>query len=52
MAKKVRVLIVDDSASVRQTLSEILSSDDGIEVIGTAGDRLPPPPACSMTCPT
>ena len=38
MGKKVKVLIVDDSAVVRQTLSEILSSDPGIEVIGTASD--------------
>ena len=37
-AQKVRVLIVDDSAVVRQTLSEVLSSDPEIEVIGTAGD--------------
>ena len=37
-AKKVRVLIVDDSSVVRQTLTEILSSDPEIEVIGTAGD--------------
>jgi two-component system, chemotaxis family, protein-glutamate methylesterase/glutaminase len=35
---KIRVLIVDDSAVVRQTLSEVLSSDPDIEVIGTAGD--------------
>ena len=35
---KIRVLIVDDSAIVRQTLSEVLSSDPEIEVIGTAGD--------------
>src|SRR5579862_6930533 len=35
---KVRVLIVDDSAVVRQTLSALLSSDPEIEVIGTAGD--------------
>ena len=35
---KVRVLIVDDSAVVRQTLMSILSSDPEIEVIGTAGD--------------
>lgn len=37
-APKVRVLIVDDSAVVRRTLSQILSSDPGIEVIGTASD--------------
>src|SRR5580700_7940081 len=35
---KIRVLIVDDSAMVRQTLSDILSSDPLIEVIGTASD--------------
>ena len=37
-APRIRVLIVDDSALVRQTLSEILSSDHEIEVIGTAAD--------------
>ncbi len=35
---KIRVLIVDDSAVVRQTLKEVLSSDPEIEVIATAGD--------------
>ena len=35
---KIRVLIVDDSAVVRQTLSEVLSTDPEIEVIGTAAD--------------
>jgi two-component system chemotaxis response regulator CheB len=35
---RIRVLIVDDSAVVRQALSEVLSSDPGIEVIGTASD--------------
>ncbi len=35
---KIKVLIVDDSAIVRQTLQELLSSDDSIEVIATAGD--------------
>src|SRR5271157_2995992 len=35
---RIRVLIVDDSAVVRQTLSEVLSSDPEIEVIGTASD--------------
>jgi len=36
--KKIRVLIVDDSAVVRQTLEDILSSDPGIEIMGTAAD--------------
>lgn len=35
---KIRVLIVDDSAVVRQTLSAVLSSDPEIEVMATAGD--------------
>ena len=35
---RIRVLIVDDSAVVRQTLSEVLSTDPEIEVIGTAAD--------------
>lgn len=38
MAKKTRVLIVDDSASVRQTLTAVLESDPDIEVIGAASD--------------
>jgi len=38
MSKKIKVLIVDDSAVVRQTLEEILSSDHGIEVMGMAAD--------------
>jgi len=38
MAKKIKVLIVDDSAVVRQTMSEILSSDPQIEVMSTASD--------------
>lgn len=35
---KTRVLIVDDSALVRQVLSEVLAGDPGIEVVGTAAD--------------
>lgn len=35
---KVKVLIVDDSAVVRQTLSDILNSDPEIEVLATAAD--------------
>ena len=36
--KKIRVLVVDDSAVMRQLLTEILSSDPDIEVVGTAPD--------------
>jgi len=38
MTDKIKVLVVDDSAVVRQTLSDILSSDPQIEVIATAAD--------------
>lgn len=34
----VRVIVVDDSALVRQLLSEILNSDPAIEVVATAAD--------------
>ncbi len=36
--KKIRVLIVDDSAFYRQTLSTMLSSMPNIEIVGTARD--------------
>ena len=35
-----RVLIVDDSAVMRQLLTEILSRDPGLEVVGVAGDPI------------
>ncbi|WP_130471398.1 protein-glutamate methylesterase/protein-glutamine glutaminase [Candidatus Magnetaquicoccus inordinatus] len=35
---KIKVLIIDDSAVVRQTLTQILQSDEDIEVIGAAQD--------------
>ncbi|NLR98232.1 chemotaxis response regulator protein-glutamate methylesterase [Rhizobium sp. P38BS-XIX] len=38
MAKKIRVLIVDDSASVRQVMTQVLSADPEIEVMGVAAD--------------
>ena len=38
MASRVRVLIVDDSAVMRQLLSTLLSEDPEIEVVGTAPD--------------
>jgi len=36
--KPIKVLIVDDSALVRRMLSDMLSSDSGIKVLGTAQD--------------
>ena len=36
--KKIKVLIVDDSAVVRQVLEDLFSSDDELEVVGTASD--------------
>ena len=38
MAKKIRVLIVDDSASVRQVMTQVLSADPDIEIMGVAAD--------------
>ncbi len=40
MADPIKVLIVDDSAVVRQTLTEILGSDQDLQVIGVAADPL------------
>ncbi|MGH8219271.1 MAG: protein-glutamate methylesterase/protein-glutamine glutaminase [Steroidobacteraceae bacterium] len=36
--RRIRVLIVDDSALVRQMLADMLARDPGIEVVGAAGD--------------
>lgn len=36
--RKIRVLVVDDSAVVRQALTHALSQDPGIEVVGSACD--------------
>ncbi len=38
MNKPIRVLIVDDSASVRQSLKQVLETDPDIQVMGTAAD--------------
>jgi len=40
MAEKIKVMIVDDSALVRQVVSQTLATDPGITVIGTASDPL------------
>ena len=38
LKKKIRVLIVDDSSVVRQTLSQIVTSEADMEIMGTAAD--------------
>jgi len=38
MKRKIKVLIIDDSAFMRKSLSILLSSDSNIEIIGTAKD--------------
>ncbi len=38
--KNIKVMIVDDSAVVRQVLTSSLSGHNGIEVIGAAADPL------------
>src|SRR5208282_3505847 len=38
MDKKIRVLVIDDSVTMRQLLTEILNSDPAIEVVGSAAD--------------
>ena len=52
MTKRARVLIVDDSAVVRQVLSDILSSDPDLESWPAAQDPLWLPSASAMRCPT
>jgi len=38
--QRIRVLVIDDSAVMRQLLTAILEEDPGIEVVGTASDPL------------
>src|SRR3954451_18434933 len=38
MSRKIKVLVVDDSAMVRKLVSEALAQDPQIEVVGTAPD--------------
>ncbi len=38
MMGKIKVLVIDDSALVRNMLTEILNSDSNIDVVGTASD--------------
>lgn len=40
MAEKIKVMIVDDSALVRQVVAQALATDTGIEVIATASDPI------------
>ena len=36
--KQVRVLVVDDSLTIRSMIEQVLNNDPGIEVVGTAAD--------------
>ena len=38
--KRIRVLVVDDSALMRKMIPQMLTSDPGIEVVGTAMDGI------------
>ncbi len=38
MSEKIKVLIVDDSALMRKSIKEIIMTDSGLEVVGTARD--------------
>ena len=38
MNKRIKVLVVDDSALMRKLIPQILARDSGIEVVGTAMD--------------
>lgn len=40
MATPIKVMVVDDSALVRQAISQILAADPGIQVMATASDPL------------
>ena len=41
-SRKIRVLVVDDSALVRHVLTETLSGEPDLEVVGAAATRMPP----------
>ena len=38
--RKIRVLVIDDSASVRQTMTAVLEEDSDIEVLAAASDPI------------
>jgi hypothetical protein len=49
---KIRVLVIDDSASVRQTMKAILEADPEIEVIAAAADPFAAARHPGARCPT
>lgn len=51
MADQIRVLIVDDSAFMRKIIGDLLSSDSGIAVIGTARDGIDAVEKCKLLRP-
>lgn len=51
MADQIRVLIVDDSAFMRKIIGDLLSSDSGIAVVGTARDGIDAVEKCKLLRP-
>lgn len=51
MADPIRVLIVDDSVFMRKIIGDLLSSDSGIAVIGTARDGIDAVEKCKLLRP-
>ena len=49
MAERVRVLIVDDSPTIRRLVRLALSSDPRIDIVGDAGPQPAPVPRFSRT---
>ena len=49
--KKIRVLVVEDSLTVRKRLIEILAADPGIEIVGEAEDGKHAIELCRQTRP-
>jgi EAL domain-containing protein (putative c-di-GMP-specific phosphodiesterase class I)/CheY-like chemotaxis protein len=52
MQHRIRVLIAEDDPAVRQALSELLSGEDGIDLVATAGDADEAIEAARRTRPT
>ena len=48
---RIRVMIVDDHAIVREGIAEVLGHSEGFEVVGQAGDGQEAPLWSERSCP-